>query len=146
MLFFWECCFLFRHLISYVTYIDRIIVSAAACVAVPMVGVFPRLWREPAHVWRSGNTLNIVGRSRTCLWDGSIVPDVAFVWKHVGDVAKIPLLYVLFQWIQGNFGGYLVNRGPKNAITSTQPTHLKDGLCIAFKRHINKVSVKSLKQ
>lgn len=49
-------------------------------------------------------------RSRTCLWNSSIIPDVAFVRKHVGYVTKIPLLQVLFQRVERIFGGDLRDR------------------------------------
>lgn len=40
-----------QHLISYVTYIDRIVIPAASRVSVPVVGVLPRLWEEKTRVW-----------------------------------------------------------------------------------------------
>lgn len=44
------------------------------------------------------------------LWNSSIVPDVAFVRKHIGYITKIPLLHVLFQWIERILGGNLIDR------------------------------------
>lgn len=41
---------LLQHLISYVTYIDRIVIPAASRVSVLVVGVLPRLWEEKTHV------------------------------------------------------------------------------------------------
>ena len=41
------------------------------------------------------------------LWDGSVVPDVALVRKHVGYIAQIALLGVLYERIEGVFGGNL---------------------------------------
>lgn len=90
---------LLQHLISYVTYINGIVVSAASCVAVLVMRILPGLQGHKMHVswWR--NTVWFHSWSATCLWNGSIIPDVAFVRKHVGYVTEVPILHVLFQWI-----------------------------------------------
>lgn len=70
-------------------------------------------WLGSSHVWGGEAPLKDGGETgeycggRTCLWNGSIVPDVAFVREHVCHVSKIPLLYVLLQRIKRLFGSYL---------------------------------------
>lgn len=58
------------------------------------------------HLKDASRTVDCCG-SRTCLWNSSVVPDVAFVRKHICYISKIPLLHVLFQWIKQLFGSYL---------------------------------------
>lgn len=60
--------------------------------------------------------------SRTYLWNSSIIPDVAFVRKHIRHITKIPLLHILFQWIERIFGGNLINRWPKNSYINSLKT------------------------
>lgn len=81
----------------------------------PQHPVSPSWWLGSSHVCEAGGetlfkdggeTVTYCG-SRTCLRNSSIVPDVAFVWKHICHISKIPLLYVLRQWIKRLFGSYL---------------------------------------
>lgn len=71
-------------------------------------------WLGSSHVCEDRKTHLKDGRGcvgccggRTCLWNSSIVPDVAFVRKDIRYISKIPLLRVLFQWIKRLFGSYL---------------------------------------
>lgn len=72
-------------------------------------------WLGSSHVCEGRETHLKDGRetvdccgSRTCLWNSSIVPDIAFVRKHICYISKILLLHVLFQWIKRLFGSYLI--------------------------------------
>lgn len=112
----------------------------------PQHPVSPSLWLGSSHVcgkrkhmfdgaetW-SGFLLFECRLSGTRLWNSSIIPDVAFVRKHIRDITKIPLLYVLFQWVEGIFGGNLINRWPKpsyiNLIKTVRGTNTQCGHCI----------------
>lgn len=88
----------------------------------PQHPVSPSLWLGSSHVCEkrkhmfdgvetcSGFRLGEYLLSRTCLRNSSIIPDIAFVRKHIRYITKIPLLHVLFQWIKRIFGGNLINR------------------------------------
>lgn len=83
------------------------------------------LWLGSSHVWggeaplKDGGETGAYCGGRTYLWNGSIVPDVAFVRKHICHVSKISLLYVLLQRIKRLFGSYLTEE--------TTPKQLADG-------------------
>ncbi len=94
----------------------------------PQHPVSPSLWLGSSHVcvkrkhtldgaeaW-SGFPLCECRLRGTCLWNSSIVPDIAFVREHVRYITKIPLLHILFQWIERIFGGNLTHRWPKHSI------------------------------
>lgn len=41
--------------------------------------------------------------TETNLRNGSIVPNVAFVWENVSNIAELALLHILLYWVQEVF-------------------------------------------
>lgn len=41
--------------------------------------------------------------TKTNLRNGSIVPNVAFVWENVSNISELALLHVLLYWVQEVF-------------------------------------------
>lgn len=65
-----------------------------------------------ALMWGTSCVL-ILREGEAHLGDRSIVPDVTLVRKYIGHIAKVPLFHVLFQWVQGVFGGDLIWQKPQ---------------------------------